>query len=77
MHLPIPLTRSGRWLLRALKLGARCQALAWGLIEDRLTTELSELWNETLRTPNLDLDAAIQKRMASLAQRLDLVLGQY
>ncbi len=49
---------------------------SWGLMEDRLTRELSALWAETLANPGLDLEAAILKRLEPLAMRLDLVLGQ-
>lgn len=49
---------------------------SWGLMEDRLTNELSGLWEQALSNPELDLDAAIAKRMVPLATRLDLVLGQ-
>lgn len=49
---------------------------SWGLMEDRLTTALSALWSEVLAAPNLDLDAAIAKKLEPLARRLDLVLGQ-
>lgn len=49
---------------------------SWGLMEDRLTNELSGLWEQVLSNPGLDLDAAVAKRMVPLAARLDLVLGQ-
>jgi multiple sugar transport system substrate-binding protein len=49
---------------------------SWGLMEDRLTIELSTLWDQVLADPGLNLDAAIAKRMEPLAKRLDLVLGQ-
>jgi multiple sugar transport system substrate-binding protein len=49
---------------------------SWGLMEDRLTKELSELWREVLHTPDPDLDALLSKRLGPLAQRLDLVFGQ-
>jgi multiple sugar transport system substrate-binding protein len=49
---------------------------SWGLMEDRLTRELSGLWADVLADPELDLDAAIKKRLEPLAMRLDLVLGQ-
>ncbi len=49
---------------------------SWGLMEDRLTNELSALWSEVLQNPGLALDAAIEKRLDPLARRLDLVLGQ-
>jgi multiple sugar transport system substrate-binding protein len=49
---------------------------SWGLMEDRLTRELSALWAEALVDPGLDLEAAIARRLGPLALRLDLVLGQ-
>jgi len=49
---------------------------AWGLMEDRLTTEFAYLWEEVLNDPNLNLEALIARRLEPLARRLDLVLGQ-
>jgi len=49
---------------------------SWGLMEDRLTSELHAVWTEVFSNPDLDLDAVIAKHMNPLAQRLDLVLGQ-
>ena len=49
---------------------------AWGLIEDRLSTEFAGLWKEFLANPKLDLTSAISTRLDQLARRLDLVLGQ-
>lgn len=49
---------------------------SWGLMEDRLTTELHHLWQLVLENPAVDLDAALHKRLDPLARRLDLVLGQ-
>lgn len=49
---------------------------SWGLMEDRLSTEFAGLWDEVLNSPQLDLDAAIARRLEPLARRLDLVLGQ-
>jgi len=51
-------------------------ARSWGLIEDRLTNELAELWDDVLRDPDSDPDAAISRRLIPLANRLDLALGQ-
>jgi multiple sugar transport system substrate-binding protein len=50
---------------------------SWGLMEDRLTRELSGLWAEALADPGLDLEEAVRRRLEPLALRLDLVLGQY
>jgi multiple sugar transport system substrate-binding protein len=49
---------------------------SWGLVEYRLVATFSALWSETLANPNLDLDAALAKHLAPLAQRLDALLGQ-
>jgi multiple sugar transport system substrate-binding protein len=49
---------------------------AWGLMEDRLTRELSLLWTDVFNNPGCDLLALIAKRLDPLARRLDLVLGQ-
>jgi hypothetical protein len=49
---------------------------SWGLMEDRLSTEFAGLWDEVLNSPQLNLDAAIARRLEPLARRLDLVLGQ-
>ncbi len=62
---------------RGLKTGRSFHVTrSWGLMEDRLTTELGTLWTETLADPGLDLDGVIRKRLDPLARRLDLVLGQ-
>jgi multiple sugar transport system substrate-binding protein len=50
--------------------------LAWGLIEDSLTTEIAHLWAALRSDPALDLDAALAERLDPLAQRLDLTLSQ-
>jgi multiple sugar transport system substrate-binding protein len=49
---------------------------SWGLMEDRLSTEFAALWGEVLSSPELDVDAAIARRLEPLARRLELVLGQ-
>ncbi len=49
---------------------------SWGLMEDRLTTALANLWTDVLADPDADLAAAIYRRLEPLAKRLDLVLGQ-
>jgi multiple sugar transport system substrate-binding protein len=48
----------------------------WGLVEDRLSTELSHLWADVLADPDLDLDAALTRRLEPLAHRLDITLSQ-
>jgi multiple sugar transport system substrate-binding protein len=46
----------------------------WGLVEDRLTSELGNLWADCLADPELNLDAAIGARLGPLARRLDALL---
>ena len=48
---------------------------AWGLMEDRLTTEFAALWRDILAQPDLALETAVAKHLEPLAKRLDLVLG--
>jgi multiple sugar transport system substrate-binding protein len=62
--------------IRGLKTGRSFPVTrAWGLMEDRLTTELNRIWETVLGEPGQDVNAAIARRFAPLAQRLDLVLG--
>jgi multiple sugar transport system substrate-binding protein len=62
---------------RGLQVGRSFPVIrSWGLMEDRLSTALAELWAEVLADPDLDLDAAVAAKMEPLAKRLDLVLGQ-
>jgi len=49
---------------------------AWGLVEDCLTAELTNLWAKVLADPQLDLDAAINERLGPLARGLGLTLAQ-
>jgi len=49
---------------------------SWGIIGDKLTLELGALWTEVFSQPNLDLGAAIHRRLEPLAKRLDLSLRQ-
>lgn len=49
---------------------------SWGIIGDKLTLEFGALWTEVLLKPDLDLEAAIQRRLEPLARRLDLSLRQ-
>lgn len=46
---------------------------AWGLIEDRLTSEFAALWKDAFTQPDLAL--VVTRHLEPLAKRLDLVLG--
>ncbi len=45
-------------------------------MDDRLTSVYASIWKDILENPELDLEAALGRRLEPLAQRLDLVLGQ-
>ena len=63
--------------IRGLKTGRSFPVTrSWGLMEDRLTTELGAMWAEVLAKPDLDLDEMITRRLTPLAERLDLVAAQ-
>jgi multiple sugar transport system substrate-binding protein len=47
----------------------------WGLVEERLSEALSDLWKAILADPDLDLERALAERLEPLAQRLDVTLG--
>jgi multiple sugar transport system substrate-binding protein len=62
--------------IRGLKTGRSFpMTRSWGLIEDRLTTEFSRIWEGVWADPSQDIAAVIARRLVPLAQRLELVLG--
>jgi hypothetical protein len=46
----------------------------WGLIEDRLTMFVSDIWQRLFANPDLDLEGELNQRLGLLAQRLDKTL---
>lgn len=50
-------------------------AYMWGLVEDRLITAISDLWQQIFAEPNVDLPDAIAARLEPLARRLDRTLA--
>ncbi|MBN1260003.1 MAG: extracellular solute-binding protein [Anaerolineae bacterium] len=48
----------------------------WGLTEDRLVTTLADIWRDVVRTPDLDLDALLDRHLTPLARNLALTLGE-
>jgi multiple sugar transport system substrate-binding protein len=46
----------------------------WGLIEDKLSVALGQLWAKVLAAPNPDLDTLIRAELEPLAQRLNATL---
>ena len=47
----------------------------WGLVEDRLTTAISELWQQVFADPHIDLPGAVAAKLRPLAERLDRTLA--
>jgi len=50
-------------------------AYMWGLVEDRLTTAISELWQQVFADPHVDLPGAVADKLRPLAERLDRTLS--
>lgn len=48
----------------------------WGLIEEKLSEVLTDIWADLLTHPNSDLDGVIAQRIEPLAARLNLLLAQ-
>jgi multiple sugar transport system substrate-binding protein len=62
-------------ITRALQQGRTHARLPmWGLIEERLTTALAQIWNEVRAAPQQDVAALIGKYIDPLAQRLEATL---
>ena len=53
------------------------QAPLWGVVEERLTAVLANLWEAFHADPTLDLDAAIEQALLPLARRLEMTFSQY
>ncbi len=48
---------------------------SWGLIEDRLTNEFAEIWEQVFTDPDLDLDAVLKSRLDAVAEQIDPLLA--
>ena len=60
---------------QALKAGRSFPAMRlWGLIEEKLSAVLGDVWANVLTAPNPDLDALIQAALDPLAERLNMTL---
>jgi multiple sugar transport system substrate-binding protein len=47
----------------------------WGMVEDRLSSVLSNIWTQIVQTPDLDLPALLEQELSNLARRLELAIG--
>jgi len=62
-------------LLQGLKTGRSFPVIPqWGIVEDRLMTALSQLWETVLARPEQNLDAVIVEQLEPIGERLDLML---
>jgi multiple sugar transport system substrate-binding protein len=52
-------------------------AALWGLIEDKLTDAVLQIWSEVLSDPEIDLDATLRRHLEPLAMRLNLTMANY
>ena len=63
-------------IIEALEAGRpHSRITTWGLVEDRLVTTLSYLWNEVRANPAQDISALVEQNLTPLAQRLDTTLA--
>ncbi len=61
---------------QGLKTGRSFQSLRlWGLIEDRLTVTLAQIWKDVLDAPRSDVAAVIRRHLEPLADELRLILS--
>jgi multiple sugar transport system substrate-binding protein len=47
----------------------------WGMLEDRLTQEIHNIWGEIFANPGLDLDECLPRHFEPLAKRINASLG--
>jgi multiple sugar transport system substrate-binding protein len=65
-----------RTFLQAMQAGRSFPTMRlWGAVEDKLITEIANIWADLFANPDQDLDACLDKHFGPLAQRLNMVLG--
>jgi len=47
----------------------------WGMLEERLTSEINHIWTEIFANPGLDLDECLLRHLVPLAKRINVSLG--
>ncbi len=63
-------------LHRELQIGRTFRLIPlWGLVEERLSDSLCQIWTEVLRRPQANLVDMVDSNLGQLARRLDLVLS--
>ncbi len=62
---------------QGLKIGRTFPSIRqWGLIEDKLTAALGDVWSDVLFNPKPDIGASLKKRVAELGFRLESTLSR-
>jgi multiple sugar transport system substrate-binding protein len=65
-----------RVMVEALRTGRSYPPLLrWGMVEERLSTALTQIWDEVLADPGQDLDEVIARHLEPLARRLEVTLA--
>jgi multiple sugar transport system substrate-binding protein len=60
----------------SLKRGRSFPALTiWGLVEDKLSGELTQIWSNLLSNPELEVESTISNHLDPLARRLSMTLA--
>jgi ABC-type glycerol-3-phosphate transport system substrate-binding protein len=73
---PVPDPSLSPIILKALKTGRSLPASGiWGVIEDRLTNALPDLWDDILAVTKPDLEVLYDKHISPLAKRLNMIIA--
>jgi multiple sugar transport system substrate-binding protein len=65
-----------RTFLQAFQAGRSFPALRlWGSVQDKLISEVAQIWAELFANPDQDLEACLHKHLDPLAERLNMALG--
>jgi multiple sugar transport system substrate-binding protein len=65
-----------RRLIERLKSGRSFRPLPlWGMVEDKLTASLSQIWSDLLNDPSLDVAQTVSLNLQPLSRRLNIALS--
>jgi ABC-type glycerol-3-phosphate transport system substrate-binding protein len=63
-------------IIEAIEAGRPHSRIAmWGLVEDRLTTVLANIWSEVRADPTQNIAALVERQIVPLAKRLDATVS--
>lgn len=77
LHMPsVSTDEFHRTFLEVLQAGQSFPTVRlWGMLEDRLSQEIHNVWAEIFANPGLDLEACLRRHFEPLAQRINTSLG--